>query len=243
MVGKNAGVSSIVFSYTSGKILLDNFMCIFSWIGQQILIIWDFISVVWKWFEDNSGQIQIIIAVPALIYAWKAYHKVLHQIDISNQQTTISIAQMDKLNNERLFELKLRLKIRIGEQSRDLRELQDASNNLSSRLQVLSIDTKENHPKSFDAIEGMIKVWRESITSAWDLVGTKIKENNGYLEKIATTTDIVFMEEILDKIEQNQFIYQAKIHEIRNLDEHVTKVWKPMNVGVMEAMKSIHNFN
>lgn len=201
------------------------------------------LSSVWAWLGSNSGQIQITIAVIALIYAWKAYRKVLHQIDISNKQTDISIKQMDKLNDERLFELRLRLKIRIGEHSKTLMELQDAANALSLRLQALSIDTTENHPESLDAIEGMIKCWRDtSIQSAWDIIKEKMQENREYINRVATTKDISLMEEILDKVEQNQVIYQSKMHEIRNLDAHVTKVWMPMNMGISEALRRMHNF-
>lgn len=194
------------------------------------------------WVENNAGQIQIFIALVAIWYVLKQIKISNNQTDLSIKQTDISIAQMEKLNSERIFELRLRLRIKIGEHSNALMELQDASNNLSSRFQILSIDTKDNHPGSVDGIESMIKVWRKSITSAWDIVSTKSKENNFYLENVTTTTDIAFMEEILDKVEQNQLIYQAKMREIRNLDEHVTKVWMPMNMGVMEAMKVIHNF-
>ncbi|MEN8410545.1 hypothetical protein ABFP33_11295 [Acinetobacter bereziniae] len=214
-----------------------------------ISMIVDWTAFIWKMLGSSSNQIQIGIALVALVYAFKAYKKVLKQIDISNRQTDlslkqtqISLQQMDRLNKERIFELRLRLKIRIGEYSNALMELQDVSNNLSSRLNILSIDTKDNHPGSIDAIEGMINDWRESITSAWDVVGTKLKENNDYLERIATTIDIVFMEDILDKVEQNQLAYQAKMRELRNLDEHVTKVWMPMNMGVMEAARTMHNF-
>lgn len=218
-------------------------MCIFKWIGQKILSMWDLVCVLWGWMGSNAAQIQTIFAFVAIVYAWKAYRKVLHQIDISNRQTDISIKQMDKLNEERLFELRLRLKIRIGEHSKTLMELQDATNDLSLRLQALSIDTKENHPESLDTIEGMIKYWREtSIQSAWDIIREKIQENNEYLKRIATTKDISFMEEILDKVEQNQVIYQSKMHEIRNLDAQVTKVWMPMNMGISEALKRMHNF-
>lgn len=189
------------------------------------------------WAEGNSGQIQIMIGVVAIWY-------VLKQINISIKQTDISIKQMDKLNEERLFELRLRLKIRIGEHSKTLMELQDAANNLSLRLQALSIDTKENHPESFDVIEDMIKCWREtSIQSIWDIFKEKMQENREYLKGIATTKDISFMEEILDKVEQNQVIYQSKMHEIRNLDAHVTKVWMPMDMGISKALRRMHNFN
>ena len=216
---------------------------------EFICTVIELVSHLWGMLESSSGQIQIFIALMALGYAYMAYQKVLEQIKISNKQTDlslrqteISIKQMDKLNQERLFELRMRLKIKISEYSNALMELQDESNNLSSRLQILSIDTKSNHPGSVDAIEGMIKNWRKSINSAWDIVGAKLKENNAYLERISTTTDIVCMEEMLDIVEQNQLIYQAKMRELRKIDDYVTKVWMPMNMGVMEAMKAMHNF-
>ncbi|ENV73552.1 hypothetical protein F946_01064 [Acinetobacter johnsonii ANC 3681] len=195
------------------------------------------------WAEGNSGQIQIVIAAVAIWYVLKQIKISNNQTNLSLDQTKISIAQMDKLNNERLFELRLRLKIRIGDHSKTLMELQDATNDLSSRLLALSIDTKENHPESFDVIEDMIKCWRESsIQSAWDIIKEKMQENREYLKKIATTKDISLMEEILDKVEQNQVIYQSKMHEIRSLDAHVTKVWMPMNMGISEALRRMYNF-
>ncbi|GEM_PF-3308472 len=204
---------------------------------------WDCLVKLSTWAEGNSGQIQIVIALVAIWYVLKQIKISNNQTDLSLKQTKISIAQMDKLNNERLFELRLRLKIRIGDHSKTLMELQDAANNLSLRLQALSIDTEENHPESFDVIEDMIKCWREtSIQSAWDIIKEKMQENREYLNRIATTKDISLMEEILDKVEQNQVIYQSKMHEIRNLDAHVTKVWMPMNMGISEALRRMHNF-
>ena len=204
---------------------------------------WECVVNAWAWLGSNSSQVQTFIGIIALGFAVLAYFKVLKQIKISDRQTNLTIQQMTKYNEERVFELRLRLKIRIGEHSKALMELQDAANDLSLRLQALSIDTKENHPESLDAIEDMIKIWRgTSIQSVWDIIGEKIKENNDYLQKIATTKDISFMEEILDKVEQNQVDYEFKMREIRNLDAHVTKIWIPMNMGVMEAIRTMHNF-
>ena len=204
---------------------------------------WECIVRGWEWMGSNSGQVQTFIGIIALGFAVLAYFKVLKQIKISDRQTDLTIQQMTKYNEERVFELRLRLKIRIGEHSKALMELQDAANDLSLRLQALSISTKEKHPENLDAIEDMIKSWREtSIQAARDIIGEKIKENSDYLQKIDITKDISFMEEILDKVERNQVIYQSKMHEIRNLDAHVTKIWMPMNMGVMEAMKTMHNF-
>lgn len=61
---------------------------------------WDCLVAFSTWAENNSGQIQIVIAVAALIYAWKAYHKVLDQIKISNRQEQTA-------NDQRGFELKI----------------------------------------------------------------------------------------------------------------------------------------
>lgn len=203
----------------------------------------ELIANAWAWLGKSSGQIQILIAVAALIYALKAYCKVLYQIKISDRQTDLTIEQITKYNEERVFELRLRLKIRLGEHHKTLTELQDAVNDLSLRLQALSIETKENYPESLDAIEGMIKCWREtSIQSARDIIKEKNQENTEYLKRIATTKDISLMEEILDKVEQNQVIYQSKMHGIRNLNASVTKVWMPMNMGISEALKRMHNF-
>lgn len=204
---------------------------------------WDCLVNFSTYVERNSGQIQIVIGVVAIWYVLKQIKISNNQTDLSLEQTKISIAQMDKLNNERLFELRLRLKIRIGDHSKTLMELQDATNDLSSRLLALSIDTKENHPESFDVIEDMIKCWREtSIQSAWDIIKEKMQENREYLDRIAKTKDISLMEEILDKVEQNQVIYQSKMREIRSLDAHVTKVWMPMNMGISKALRRMHNF-
>lgn len=198
---------------------------------------WDCLVKLSTWAEGNSGQIQIVIAFVALLYAWKAYHKVLDQIKISDRQTDLTIDQMTKYNNERVFELRLRLKIRINEHFKTLMELQDASNDLSLRLQELSIDTQTNHPSSFEAVEAMIKGFWSSINSTRDLISEKISENSSHIKSISATSDIFFIEEILDKVEQNQDIYNSKMREIKNINSSVNNIWLPMKFGVGEAIR------
>lgn len=197
---------------------------------------WDCLVALSTWAENNSGQMQIGIAIIALIYAFKAYRKVIHQIEISDKQTFLTIAQMTKYNEERVFELKLRLKIRIGEHFKTLMELQDACNDLSLRLQELSIDTQTNHPSSFEAVELMIKGFRDSIHSTHDLISEKIGENSSHIKSISATNDLFFIEEILDKVEQNQDIYNSKMREIKNINSNVNNIWLPMKFGVSEAI-------
>ncbi|WP_180025248.1 hypothetical protein [Acinetobacter sp. YH16049] len=55
----------------------------------------------WEWLGDNSGQIQIIIALGAIWLAFKGYKKVLEQIQISHKQTEFAVRQEElhlKLN-------------------------------------------------------------------------------------------------------------------------------------------------
>jgi len=48
----------------------------------------------WAWLGSNSGQIQIIIGLFALWFAYIAYRKVLDQIKISNDQTKLTQTQI-----------------------------------------------------------------------------------------------------------------------------------------------------
>lgn len=63
---------------------------------------WDLLVEFSTWAERNSGQIQIVIAVVALFFAYQGYKKVLEQIEISNRQEKIA-------NNQREFELRYNL--------------------------------------------------------------------------------------------------------------------------------------
>lgn len=197
---------------------------------------WECVVNAWTWLGSNSDQVQTFIGVIALGFAVLAYFKVLKQIKISDRQTDLTIQQMTKYNEERVFELKLRLKIRIGEHFKTLMELQDACNDLSLRLQELSIDTQTNHPSSFEAVELMIKGFRDSIHSTHDLISEKIGENSSHIKSISATNDLFFIEEILDKVEQNQDIYNSKMREIKNINSNVNNIWLPMKFGVSEAI-------
>lgn len=212
---------------------------------------WECIVKVWAWLNSNSGQIQIIIAVAALIYAWKAYRKVLKQIkisdrqtDLSLQQTNISIAQMDKLNNERLFELRLRLKIRVGEQLKTLSELQEAQNALSSKLQGLSIDTQANSPGSLDAIKNMEKLHRENLVRGWDFIRKQQIELKELSARLVTISDISLMESILEDIEHKIIECNSMWRGIKNMNETVDMMWVTVNgMSPIEALRRKNKLN
>lgn len=204
---------------------------------------WECVVNAWAWLESNSGQVQTFIGIIALGFAVQAYFKVLKQIKISDRQTDLTIQQMTKYNEERVFELRMRLKIRIGEHSKSLMELQDACNDLCFRLQELLIDTQKNHEESFDTIEVMVKPFRDNINSARAIVSQKLQENSSYLNESTTTSDISFMEDVLDKIEQNQLIYQDELRKIKSDDTQITKIWMPMNMGIYEAIRRKNNLS
>lgn len=108
---------------------------------------------------DVIGIIQIAVGVIALIVAIVALFKVLKQIDISNKQTKISIAQMDKLNEERVFELKLRLISNINQHTASLRKLKSGYESLDRWRKILLVIAESENPDKVDHIkdnEGMV---------------------------------------------------------------------------------------
>lgn len=56
---------------------------------------WNFLVNFSRWVENNSGQIQIIIAMGAIWLAFAGYKKVLEQINISYEQTNLATRQED----------------------------------------------------------------------------------------------------------------------------------------------------
>ncbi|OTT95197.1 hypothetical protein [Acinetobacter baumannii] len=54
---------------------------------------WDCLVKISTWAEQNSGQIQIIIALFAFWYAYKGYQKVLYQIQMAKDQSSESEKQ------------------------------------------------------------------------------------------------------------------------------------------------------
>jgi hypothetical protein len=79
---------------------------------------WECISKIWDWFGSNAGQIQIVIAVVALILASLGYKKVLTQIEISNKQEL-------EAEKNRFYELKLNLIKAVNDESSRVQFLHD----------------------------------------------------------------------------------------------------------------------
>lgn len=54
---------------------------------------WDCLVKISTWIESNSGQIQIIIALGAILLAWMAYQKVIKQINLTVEQNVHAASQ------------------------------------------------------------------------------------------------------------------------------------------------------
>lgn len=203
-------------------------MCMFGWIGQQILIVWDFICLVWAWFGTNSGQIQIIIAVAALIYAWKAYRKVLHQIDISNKQTEISIDQNNQANEQRALDLKIKIldeMFNCLKTSGDLEvELKDLMFGYSLLKRDLENEKNNDNKTSLEAFERIIKSSKESV----DIIRSNNNKTVNIIHELAKTsvfeletlnavlTESMLLRELSIKTQSGQKLIQADIKKYRS---------------------------
>lgn len=204
--------------------------------------IWDLIVNFSTWVEDNSGQIQILIGLVALAYAYRAYWKVLHQIEISDIQTNLTIEQMKKLSEERLFELKLKVTSRISDNLKLIREMQEQSNYLSGRLQVLLIETDQNYNQSLGAIQSITIIHRQTIQKAWDMVKKESERIRELKSQINEYSDIMEIENVLMKIEQNQFQYDAMFFELKDVDKSVDVFWYGLKTGdTLAASKILNN--
>ncbi|NHB57009.1 hypothetical protein G9F32_03040 [Acinetobacter sp. 194] len=197
-----------------------------------------------NWVEYNSGQIQIVIGIFAFFVAVIALIKILEQIKISNNQTQLSINQIDSLNKERLFDLRLRLTIRIGEQFKILRNLQDETNAVSQKLQIFLIEIKNNHENSLNGLSGIADFHREQITNYFELMNTKFKETHELQKSLDKKIDINFIENVLEEVEKNQIIYNSMWDGIIAIEKNINDIWLPLKTGdVMQAAKIKHNLN
>lgn len=69
---------------------------------------WEWLVNISTWVENNSGQIQIIIALAALFFAYKAYLGLMIQLRHSSEQEEIA-------NKQRAFELYIKIIHELGQ--------------------------------------------------------------------------------------------------------------------------------
>lgn len=158
---------------------------------EKLSIVQQCVLWFWNMLSSNSGQIQILIAVVALIYAWKAYKKVLEQIDISRDQ--------DKKNYEqRNHEIKIE----------QLNLFLFVADKLHSRLKIQHeiINALENSVEDFQSDEEK-KEYDTTIT----MMENKISETERLLEIIREASEKVN--------NMDNFDYKENISKIKNIYE------------------------
>ncbi|MEW0895338.1 hypothetical protein AB0S93_04260 [Acinetobacter baumannii] len=148
----------------------------------------------WVWLGNNSGQIQIIIALVAFWLAYKGYEKVIEQIQISRDQDIVNYEQ-------RSYELKVQV----------LNLLFELNTSLHIKLKILH--------ELYNAIEGSIgendtEDEKLEIKKTLDIVTEKIEETEMLYEKIVDSAEIISNEEEFDYLKYSKklnVIYSALI--------------------------------
>ena len=175
--------------------------------------------------SEIIGIVQIVIAIGAIGLALKAYQKVLEQINISNEQTQISIDQMDRLSKERLFELKLRLIMKIGDYRNDLKQLNKKLDDTSEQLFLLSMNMEEKYPEhSHNTINGLTTSWWKDLKLWMDSIIKQQSYLSVCFKNVRKTDDILFMEEVLETIEIDRMKYNSILNGLEYINEKINQM-------------------
>lgn len=199
-----------------------------------------FVDHLWSVFGDNSGQIQIVIAIGAIGLAFMAYRKVLEQIGISNKQTKISREQIDRLNKERLFEVILRLKGLIWEMEEKFDQLVadyiEMNMNLlthGKKLEDISssyINNKINENEELNKIRQIqSKLSEYSINTIMDCDDIIVMENN--LKEVFKLNgeynhyrELLRVKELMIKVEKDrQLLNEERVEMSKNVNDVIKK--------------------
>ncbi|MDO7240312.1 hypothetical protein Q5M79_06345 [Acinetobacter baumannii] len=87
---------------------------------------WNYLVVFSSWAENNSGQIQILIAVFALWLAYAGYKKVLKQISMAKEQEEENYQQRNYELKIQIINLLFQTSTSLHTKLKSLHELQDA---------------------------------------------------------------------------------------------------------------------
>lgn len=189
------------------------------------MIICEMISTWWGILNTNAGAIQSILGLIAIGIAALALHKVLIQIDISNQQTNITIEQLKKYNKERFFEIGIRLREAI------LNQIDDIENT----LKILK-EADERFYKLKNSLTSIPKSKKDEDIKENKNHISRLKENV-YERKLFLRAVFISIDEIsdLDKLEYSlKDIYDFK----KNNDDLKREVsWIITSLEKMEKME------
>ncbi|MBI1450397.1 hypothetical protein IL972_00395 [Acinetobacter sp. FL51] len=191
----------------------------------EIFFMWDCMVAFSTWVENNSGQIQILIAGGAIYLAWLGYKKVLEQIEISNTQTETTNEQIISLNNERVADLKINLLSEINNQIKQLVKLERGYESVSREIESIKtvfIKRFPQHIALVDDAEAQYKIASEKNTP-------KLKQRITELRTLSNSVfhnevDAKFLEESLQLIfKKNEPINIAEL-EYDRVQQSLSKV-------------------
>lgn len=128
----------------------------------------EFVSHWSKAIEDNSGKIQIVIALGAIWLAYKAYKKVIEQIEISNEQTKLSIKQT-KLATEQTKESIKQTKESVAQTKHFAKQVEE----VAKQTEYAADQTKESVKQTKIANEQSINVIKQMNLLSQQLILSK----------------------------------------------------------------------
>lgn len=154
---------------------------------------WDCLVALSAWAEDNSGQIQIIIALGAIWLAFEGYKKVLEQIYISTKQE-------ERASEQRNFELKIQsLNLSLMALDRNAAKINNLKELLDLSKQALeSINSKSEITE--DDVQGLINV-----------INSKKKDAEEVQEDIFELCSSINQKDAIHNPEALESIYEALI--------------------------------
>lgn len=158
------------------------------------------------WVEDNSGQIQIIIALVALVLAYKAYQKVLVQLKAAR-------IQEEEAYQQRGLELKI--------QSMNLSLLAlEHNNKTTSNLE----DVKRLSRLALESSSEDECVKPKELKDLIRTIETKIKESEESTEEILNMINVINSREILEDPSILQSLYDLLVLNLK--DKALTELMK-----------------
>lgn len=160
---------------------------------------WECLSKIWAWFGSNAGQVQILIAVVALVYARRAYLKVVEQIAISNKQTQKAIDQEVIANKQRIFELRLKVTSLLFDSNSRCKAI---ITNYKNVIAEFDFFIKDNKSTEIEKNQNLLKKI-ESLVESLKKLETRIKTIEVEIQKLSKGIKDI---EILDLANLEKFL-------------------------------------
>lgn len=178
--------------------------------------------------SEIIGIIQILIGIGALSLAILAYRKVLKQIDISNQQTQLTIEQVGSLNRERQADLKTKLFAEINMQIRQFSELRKNYETMEIEISQLEIITKNKIPEVLPLAQNLSNTFQKKKQHNLNIINNELKAlTDLYDEVFNMEANVGFLENTLQTvIRKNKKANEAEVEfkQVKDLMSNVNQL-------------------